>query len=139
PVTWVIDASIAVKWVIPEVLSDKADRLRAGDDEMLAPDLLLTEVANALWRKTVRREIAPAEADRAFALVTESGIGLHPTAPLLGSALRLARRLGHPVYDCVYLALAVRERAPFITADGRLVRRMATRRLPIPVTDLHTL
>lgn len=63
--TWVVDASIAVKWVIPEVLSDRADRLRAGHDEMLAPDLLLVEVTNALWKKTAGGEISPAEADRA--------------------------------------------------------------------------
>jgi predicted nucleic acid-binding protein len=136
--TWVVDASIAVKWVIPEVLSNQADRVRAGDDEMLAPDLLLTEVANALWRKTVSREISPAEADRAFDLVTESGIDLRPTAPLLGSAMQLARRLNHPVYDCVYLELATRERASFITADRRFLRRVATRRLKIPVVDLQT-
>ena len=52
---WVIDASIAVKWVIPEVLSDRADRVRAGDNDVLAPDLLLVEVANALWLKTIAR------------------------------------------------------------------------------------
>ena len=137
--TWVVDASIAIKWVIPEVLSDEADRLRAGDDEMLAPDLLLTEVANALWRKTARREILPVEADRALDLVTESGIDLRPTAPLLTRAMQFARRLNHPVYDCVYLALAEHEHASFITADRRLLRRVSARRLHLPVVDLRTL
>jgi predicted nucleic acid-binding protein len=136
--TWVVDASIAVKWVIPEVLSDKADRLRAGDDEMLAPDLLLTEVANALWKKTARREITPVEADRALDLVKESGIDLRPTGPLLARAVQFARRLNHPVYDCVYLALAEHEHVSFITADRRLLRRVSARRLPIPVVDLRT-
>ena len=46
--SWVVDASIAVKWVIPEVLSDAADRVRDGEDDILAPDLLLVEVANTL-------------------------------------------------------------------------------------------
>ncbi len=135
--TWVVDASVAVKWVIPEVLSDEADRLRAGDDEMLAPDVLLIEVANALWKKTAGREISPAEADRAFALVNESGIDLRPTAPLLPRAMQVARRLNHPVYDCVYLALAEREHATFVTADHRLLRRLATGPLRIPVADLR--
>jgi len=137
--TCVVDASIAVKWVIPEELSDRADRLRAGYDEMLAPDLLLTEVANALWKKTARREILPVEADGAFALVVESGIDLRPTAPLLARAMQFARRLNHPVYDCVYLALAERERASFITADRRLLRRVSARRLRLPVVDLRSL
>ncbi len=136
--TWVIDASVALKWVIPEVLSDKADRLRAGDDELLAPDLLLVEVANALWKKTVGREISPAEADRALELVSESGIDLRPTAPLLRQAMLIARRLNHPVYDCVYLALADGERASFVTADRRLLRRVPPRTLQVVVVDLRT-
>lgn len=136
--TLIIDASVALKWVIPEVLSDKADRLRAGDDELLAPDLLLVEVANALWKKTAGREISPAEADRAFDLVSESGIDLRPTAPLLTRAMHIARRLNHPVYDCVYLALADREHASFVTADRRLLRRIPARTLQVAVVDLRT-
>ena len=136
--TWVVDASIAVKWVIPEVLSDKADRLRAGDDEMLAPDLLLVEVANALWKKTAGREISPMDADRALHLVSESGIDLRPTAPLLSRAMHLARRLDHPVYDCVYLALAEHEHASFVTADRGLLRRVSARSLQTPIIDLRT-
>lgn len=137
--TWVIDASVAMKWVIPEVLSDKADRLRAGDDEILAPDLLLVEVANALWKKAMSREISPPEADRAFELVSESGIDLRPTVPLLTRAMEIARRLDHPVYDCVYLALADREQASFVTADRRLLRRVPSRTFRVAVVDLRTL
>jgi predicted nucleic acid-binding protein len=137
--TWVVDASIAVKWVIPEVLSDKADRVRDGDEGVLAPDLLLVEVANALWRKTSAKEISAREADEAFNLVTESGIDLRPTGPLLPRAMDAARRLEHPVYDCVYLALAEREHAAFVTADHRLLRRLATSRLGVSVVDLRTL
>jgi predicted nucleic acid-binding protein len=68
-VGWVVDASIAVKWVILEVLSDEADRGRDGEDDVLAPDLLLVEVANALWKKTAAKEISLREADAAFDLV----------------------------------------------------------------------
>ncbi len=137
--TWVIDASVAVKWVIPEVLSEQADRVRDSDEDVLAPDLLLVEVANALWRKTAAREITAREADDAFDLVRASGIDLRPTGPLVPRAMDLARRLGHPVYDCVYLALAERERAALVTADHRLLRRLATRRLGVSVVDLRTL
>lgn len=56
--SWVVDASVAVKWVIPEVLSDAADRVRDGEDDILAPDLLLVEVANALWRKTTVKDLS---------------------------------------------------------------------------------
>jgi predicted nucleic acid-binding protein len=135
--TWVVDASVAIKWVVPEVLSEEAERLRAGEDEMLASDLLLLEVANALWRKTGNREISAVEADRAFALLTESGIDLRQTGPLLPRAMQVARRLNHPVYDCVYLALAEREHATFIAADRRLLRRVSPA-LHIAVADLRT-
>jgi predicted nucleic acid-binding protein len=138
-VTWVVDASIAVKWVIPEVLSEQADRIRDSDDDVLAPDLLLVEVANALWRKTVAREITPREADTALGLVRRSGVDLHPTEPLLSRAMDLARRLNHPIYDCVYLALAERERARFVTADQRLLRRAVSLRAGTMLVDLRSL
>jgi predicted nucleic acid-binding protein len=138
-VTWVIDASIAVKWLIPEVLSDNADRVRESDEDVLAPDLLLVEVANALWKKTVKKELSAREAGEAFDLLGESGIDLRPTGPLLRRAMDLGRRLAHPVYDCVYLALAERERAAFVTADDRLLRRLAARKIGASVVDLRTL
>jgi len=78
------------------------------------------------------------EADAAFDLVRRSGIDLRPTAPLLPRAMGVARRLGHPVYDCVYLALAEREHAAFVTADHRLLRRLSTRRLEVSIVDLRT-
>jgi predicted nucleic acid-binding protein len=137
-VTWVVDASITIKWVIPEALSDAADRLRDGEHEFLAPDLLLVEVANALWRKTRAEEISAREADAALDLVRQSGIDLHPTGPLLRRATEVARRLDHPVYDCVYLALAEREHAAVVTADVRLLRRVAARKLAVSVVDLRT-
>lgn len=137
--SWVVDASVAVKWVIPEVLSDEADRIRDGEADVLAPDLLLVEVANVLWKKTAAREISAREADAAFDLVRRSGVDLRPTGPLLPRAMAVARRLGHPVYDCVYLALAQQEHAGFVTADQRLLRRLSTRRLDLSLVDLRTL
>jgi len=138
-VSWVVDASIAVKWVIPEVLSDEADRVRDGEDDVLAPDLLLVEVANALWKKTAAKEISAREADAAFDLVRRSGIDLRPTGPLLARAMDVARRLAHPAYDCVYLALAEREHAAFVTPDQHLLRRLSRRRFDISIIDLRTL
>jgi predicted nucleic acid-binding protein len=133
----VVDASVAVKWVIPEDLSDQADRLRAQADRLLAPDLLLVEAANALWKKLLRREIAAREAEQALDLLSSSGLDVRPSAPLLGRALGLARQLRHPVYDCVYLTLAQAERATLITADRRLLARVARRRSPAVVDLAH--
>lgn len=134
--TVVVDASVAVKWVIPEVLSDRADALRGRADRLLAPDLLLTEAANALWKKLLRREITAREATRALDLLMASGLDLRPSAPLLGRALVLARRLRHPVYDCVYVALAQAEGATLVTADQRLLSRTMRGPTRLAVMDL---
>ena len=136
--SWVIDASVALKWVIPETLSDKADRVRDEPDDLLAPDLLLVEVANALWKKTAARELSAGEADAALDLVRHSGADLRPTPPLIPMALELARRLGHSVYACVYLALAQREHATLVTADQRFLRQLSNRRVGAEVVDLRT-
>jgi len=136
--TIVVDASVALKWVIPEVLSDRADSLRGRGDRLLAPDLLLPEAANALWKKLMRREITAREASQAMDLLMVSGLDLRPSAPLVGRALALARRLRHPVYDCVYLALAQAEGATLVTADHRLRLRSKSRGAHVAVVDLAT-
>ena len=137
--TWIVDASVAVKWVVPEPLSDQADRLLGSDEILMAPDLLMVEAANTLWKKTRRRELSAAEAGRALAVLAESGLVVHPAHPLLARALAMAQQLAHPVYDCVYLALAERERATLITADERLLGRLEGRRLRARVADLRSL
>ena len=137
--SWVVDASIALKWVIPEVLSDRADRIRDRADDVLAPELLLVEVASALGKKAKAGEISGREAQTALDLVSASGVDLHPNGPLVSRALALARLLAHPVYDCVYLALAEREGATFVTADQRLLRRLSTRRLDVEIADLRAI
>src|SRR5919198_2103472 len=134
--TVVVDASVALKWVIPEVLSDRAETLRGRADRLLAPDLLLPEAANALWKKLIRRVITAREAAQALDLLMASGLDVRPSGPLLGRALELARRLRHPVYDCVYLALAQGEDATLVTADQRLITRVARRRARLAVIDL---
>ena len=115
--TIVIDASVALKWVLDEPGRDAADALL--DEELIAPALWLVEAANALWRRSQRGEIS---ADQARARLLE----LH-TAPVtttqvvddLVVAADLAHELGHPVYDCLYLALALREATYVVTADRR--------------------
>ncbi|MBI1815645.1 MAG: type II toxin-antitoxin system VapC family toxin [Deltaproteobacteria bacterium] len=137
--SYIVDASVAVKWVVPEVLSDQAERLLTTDAELLAPELLLTEVANALWAKTRRRELTVRESSRALALLMESGLVLRPSAPLLARALDIAHRLNHPVYDCIYLALAEREHAILVSADRRLLECAARGSIRARVLDLRAL
>ncbi|MCK6369926.1 MAG: hypothetical protein L6Q83_01160, partial [Gammaproteobacteria bacterium] len=77
-----------------------------GRARLIAPDLLVAECANILWKKVRRRELTRDEALLAGRLLQGADIELVPMRPLLAAALRLALELDHPAYDCAYLALA---------------------------------
>jgi predicted nucleic acid-binding protein len=124
--TLVIDASVALKWMLQEEGTDRAIAIRS-ESELVAPALILAEVGNALW-KTVRRGEAPLfEAQAALNALPRFFFRLVESAELSARALDLAVAVDHPIYDCYYLALAERERAPLMTADNRLLT--ASRRL----------
>jgi predicted nucleic acid-binding protein len=138
--SWVVDASVAVKWLIPEHGSDSADRLLAGGEPLIAPELVLVEVANALWKKVTRREVSSGEARRALDMLRGGALETRPTAPFVRRALDLASQLRHPVYDCVYVAVAEAEDARVVSADARfLAGGGRRRRWPVAVVDLATI
>ncbi len=116
--TIVIDASVAVKWVLRENDSDAADALLDHDD-LMAPVLWLAEAANALWRRARIGEITADEADERMSELRKAPVASLAMEAHLGPALRLATALGHPVYDCVYLALALHHGTHVVTADRR--------------------
>ncbi|MGB7102124.1 MAG: type II toxin-antitoxin system VapC family toxin [Xanthobacteraceae bacterium] len=119
--TIVVDASVAVKWVIPEPDSERAAAIRTADDDLIAPSLAYAEIGSAIWRAVVRGDVPAAEARRDLKVAVSHYRHIIPLEELADSALELATRLRHPIYDCFYLALAERERCPLITADGRLI------------------
>ena len=113
----VIDASVALKWVLDEPGRDAADALL--EEELVAPALWLVEAANALWRRARRGEINDEEGRaRLKELCNAPVTGVAVENDLLAAA-ELANTLGHPVYDCLYLALALREGTYVMTADRR--------------------
>jgi predicted nucleic acid-binding protein len=115
----VVDASVALKWVLDEAGSAAASDLLDGRN-LFAPPLLATEAANALWVVARRGQITGAEAEDALDLILRAPFQPSPSGlnlPL--RALELARLLDHPVYDCTYLALAIAVERPVITADRR--------------------
>jgi predicted nucleic acid-binding protein len=128
-VTLVIDTSVAIKWVVPEAGSDAADLLLAGDHTLEAPELLATEAANTLWKKSVRGELSARQAREALDVLLHGGLAWHQTTALLPRALDLARLSRHPVYDCVYLALAETLDGTLVTADESLLRVARARRI----------
>jgi len=100
--TRVVDASVACKWFFDEPLSDQALVLAAAHRIRLAPDPIVTECANVAWRR-VRDEQVPLGQDEAFLEVLPAWFErLMPSVRLHETAFRVARRLSHPVYDCLY-------------------------------------
>jgi predicted nucleic acid-binding protein len=91
---------------------------------LLAPDLLVAECANILWRKARRGELSRDEALLAARLLQGADLQLLPTRALLEWATRVSIELDHPAYDCLYIALAEMNDCPFVTADERLLRKV---------------
>ena len=87
--TFVVDASVAIKWVVAEDDSAQALALRKNS-RLIAPDLLVAECANILWKKVQRGEIESQGARLANELLGRSDIGLEPMSGLSAEALRLA-------------------------------------------------
>jgi predicted nucleic acid-binding protein len=121
--TLVVDASIAVKWVVEENGTAKALAL-GRKAKLIAPELLVAECANILWKKVQRGELSKDEALFAARLLQGAEIELLPTRSLLEAATRLSIEIDNPAYDCLYLALAVEKQCRFVTADERFLRRL---------------
>jgi predicted nucleic acid-binding protein len=119
--TLVVDASVAVKWVLPEAGSDRAAAITAADTDLIAPSLACAEIGSAIWRAVLRGDVDAAEARGELRLAMAHYQRIVPLEEIADRAIELATRLRHPIYDCFYLALAERERCPMITADRRLV------------------
>jgi len=119
----VIDASVAVKWLIEEEGTPQALALRRVA-RLIAPDLITAECANIFWKKVQRGELIPEEALLAARLLQAADVELMPTRSLLEAATRVAIELDHPAYDCLYLALAVDRNCRLVTADERFRRKL---------------
>jgi len=121
----VVDSSVALKWFVPEVLSDEAAAFLDASFTLLTPDLLFAEFGNILWKKITRGEIQPDEARDIVAALATVPLVVVPSAALLAAALEIAVALRRTVYDALYVALAVARDCTFVTADDRLSRALA--------------
>jgi len=118
--SFVVDASVAIKWFVEEDLSEAAEVLLGYGEPLFAPELLLAEIGNVLWKKVIRGEITPDQAYE-IAAKTEAGVpALYSLRLLSVRALEIALTLGHPVYDCFYIACAEMADGVVVTADQRL-------------------
>lgn len=115
----VVDASVAIKWYLPEIHADAA--LRCLDDkyDLLVPDLFLAEFGSILWKKCRVGEITHTEALAILNALWKVPIKNYRLEKLIMPAFELATGLDKTVYDSIYLALAVSEKCKLLTADRK--------------------
>ena len=129
---FVVDASLVIKWFVPEVDSDAARRWLDASHDYIAPDLLFSEAGNTLWKKVRRGELSPDDGQQLATDLSVIAIEAVSTRGLLPDAHALALRTGITVYDASYLTLAVRLDTQVITGDARFARRLADHPLLAP-------
>jgi predicted nucleic acid-binding protein len=116
----VVDASVAIKWFVPEVYSAAARRLLQEGTELLAPDLIWAEVGNVLWRKWRAGELAAEAVTGILNDFRRFPLQIRRSDLLYDAAWAVARSSGRTFYDSLYVALAASTRCSLVTADLRL-------------------
>jgi predicted nucleic acid-binding protein len=115
------DASLGVKWYVPESDSDAAARLLDRRFELHAPSYFFTEAASVLQRKVaVDRTLSELEGLDVFRLLQTVPMTVDPTEAILEDAFRHGVRYRRPLYDSLYLVLAAAMGGRLVTGDRRL-------------------
>ena len=120
-----VDASVVVKWFVAEPLRDESRRLLSHRLGLHAPEILLAEFANTIWKKARRGEIDDPQPYFEELARLRDNVTLHPYGQLVDHAAQIATAIDHPVYDCLYLACAEATASTLITADKRFARKIA--------------
>lgn len=129
----IVDASVAVRWFVPAWYWPSAQEA-VQDEVLLAPDVILAEAGNAFWKAARAGLIARRDAEAALKRLPPLFDHLESLATLHLDAARLSFDLNHPIYDCLYIALAERESGALLTADRKMAQ--AARKLGIEVQFL---
>jgi predicted nucleic acid-binding protein len=126
--TYVLDVSVALCWVIRRPLTLGALRLR--DDyrqsihQLIAPSIFSAEAASALTKSERQNLIPVGQARRLLADILGDAPLLRPYDPLLYRATDISSQTRSGVLDCLYVALAEREQCELVTADDKLLRNL---------------
>lgn len=135
----VIDTSVAVKWVVPEngdnIEDDTGFALELLAHALIAPDCLVSEFANAMFRKVQAGEIGEDQAKASIEILPDL-ITFLPTPALVSHAFDLALTIEHPIHDCLFLVTAMQHGHPLITADRKFVARCRKGEIEYPVAAL---
>lgn len=125
---YVLDASVAVKWALPEPGTRQSVKLlnefRRGLHELIAPDIFPIEVAHALTKTERRGVIQPPLGTRRFRGILRNPPELHAHLPLLPQAFAISSRYRVAINDCLDVALANQDGCPLSTGDQRLIKAL---------------
>lgn len=122
--TAVVDASIAFRWYVAALGSKPAWDLLQQQQGLIAPELIVAEVANAACKVVRAGQIGVAQARAMIGSLPQVLERIVPLDELSDRAFEIACEFEHPVYDCFYVALAEREKVALITADEKLISRL---------------
>jgi predicted nucleic acid-binding protein len=122
---YVVDASVAVKWYVSEVFSSEAERLLAPAHELHAPDLIVPEFGNIVWKKIRLGELTAPQGRKIINAFLDLPLLKHPNSQLLLPAFEGALQSAQTVYDWTYLALAVALNLELVTADEKFYHALA--------------
>jgi len=122
----VVDANVAIKWVVEQTNFERAREIVERGTEMLVPAMFVAEITSTLWRYVRTSQITAGQARVGVASILAQISFIEEDADLAEEALSVGVELNYAPYDCFYLVLAMRRDAPFVTADGRLINRLAS-------------
>ncbi|GJL56680.1 MAG: DNA-binding protein [Nitrospirales bacterium] len=121
---YVVDASVAMKWFIPEIYSESAIRLHRTNYHLHAPGFIILELGNVLGKKIRRNELSQDEGEIILKEMTNLSIQRHANDRLFHSTYALALDTQRSLYDCLYLALAETIDGKMVTADGKFYKSL---------------
>jgi predicted nucleic acid-binding protein len=125
---YICNSSVSFKWVVTEIDTDKAlrlrDNFRNGVHELLAPDVFPIEIGHALTRAERQGRVTAANGWALWLGVMADCPDLVPSIPLMPRAYEISSRMRVGIYDCLYVALAEHEQCELVTADDKLIRNL---------------
>jgi predicted nucleic acid-binding protein len=135
---FVLDASVAVKWLVPAPALSQSETLIAesiqllqrysdGEVNFFVPDVFWAEVGNVMWKGVRQRRWSSVVAESAIEEIRNRNFFTVSTLTLLPEAIKIALIHDRSVYDCLYVALAIQCRIEMVTADERLANALAAR------------
>ena len=125
---YVVDASTAVRWVLPTPLQAKALKLRGeyqqNIHELIAPSHFPGEIASALTKAERQKLIPVGDAHLLIQDILNTPPVLYAIDPLFYRAVEISSHTRSGFYDCLYVALAEQENCELVAADGKLMRNL---------------